>query len=246
MLPADERPAAETHQREQGQVPLLVLDHGHRRRAVPCVRPRSPRLVQGAGGDGMRGVPGRNLFALAGLAGFERGFPGAGQTAHRPHQEGVRGEAHGVPQHGADLFGRDRRDGGRHGLPHDAGRRRQARAGLEVAQLRLCQRHRPEAAPAAAQLQALGRHRVPLFEQKLGPVAADGGQIRAMALFGRDAGRGGEPVHGLRDLRRTPDRRHGHLRIHARASQSGSGQEKRPGIRHGDRSGEEIPAGART
>ena len=33
----------------------------------------------------------------------------------------------------ADLLRRDRRHGRRHGLPHDAGRRRQARAGLEIA-----------------------------------------------------------------------------------------------------------------
>ena len=45
---------------------------------------------------------------------------------------------------------------------------RQARAGVEIAQLRLRQRHRPETAPAAAQLQTLGRHRFPLLEQAAG------------------------------------------------------------------------------
>lgn len=36
----------------------------------------------------------------------------------------------------------------------------------------------------------LGRHCVPFLEPQLGRMAADGGQIRQMALFGRNAGRG--------------------------------------------------------
>ena len=135
------------------------------------------------------------------------------------HQEGVRRETHGLPQYGADLLGRHRRHGRRNGLPHDACRGSQARARLEVAQLRLRQRRGPETPSAAAQLQTLGRHRLPLLEPELGPVAADGRQVREVALVGGDPGRSDQPLHGLRDLRRAPDRRHGHLRVHARPAE---------------------------
>lgn len=64
-----------------------------------------------------------------------------------------------------------------------------------------CQRHRPETAPAAAQLQALGRHRLPLLEPQLGPVAADGRQVCRMARLGGYSRRGDQPLHGLRNLR---------------------------------------------
>ena len=67
----------------------------------------------------------------------------------------------------------------------------------EGAKLCIRQRRQPEAAPAAAQLQTLGRHRLPLLEPQLERMAADGGQICEMARFGRDSGRGHQPLHGL-------------------------------------------------
>ena len=194
----------------------------------------------------MRRVSGRNLLPFAGVAGVERGFHRTGEAPYGDDQEGIRREAHRLPQHRADLLRRDRRHGRRHGLPHDAGRRRQARAGLEIAQLRLCQRHQSETAPVAAQLQALGRHCVPFLEPQLGRMAADGGQIRQMALFGRNAGRGHQPLHGLRDVRGASDGGYGNLRIHAGAPQSDPRQEERHGVRHRKRGRQEVPAGVRT
>ena len=64
----------------------------------------------------------------------------------------------------------------------------------------------------------------------------------AFRFSNRYGGRGSEPLHGLRNLRRTPDRRHGNLRVHACAAEGDPRQEKRTGIRDRHRSRQEIPA----
>ena len=96
VLPADERPAAEPHQGAEGQIPLLVLDHGVGRRTVPSLCARSARLVPRTGCHGMRGVPGRDLLPLAGITPLEGGFRGAGETPYGPRAQGVRDETHGL------------------------------------------------------------------------------------------------------------------------------------------------------
>ena len=80
------------------------------------------------------------------------------------------------------------------------------------------------------------------LEPELGPVAADGRQVREVALVGGDPGRSDQPLHGLRDLRRAPDRRYGHLRIHARPAEGHPRAEGPAGVRHGERSRQEVPA----
>ena len=241
VLPADERPAAEPHQGAEGQIPLLVLDHGVGRRTVPSLCARSARLVPRTGCHGMRGVPGRDLLPLAGITPLEGGFRGAGETPYGPRAQGVRDETHGLPKHGADLLRPNRRNGRPDGVQDHPGRRRQTRAGLEIAQLRLCQRTESKTARAAAQLQAVGRHRLPFLEPQLERMAADGRQVRRLDRLGRYGGRGGEPLHGLRDLRRAPEGFDGHLRFHEGAAQSGTGHTQ-AGIRHRERGGEEVPA----
>ena len=69
------------------------------------------------------------------------------------------------------------------------------------------------------------------------PLTAD----KFAGWIGRYGGRGSEPLHGLRNLRRAPEGFDGHLRFHEGAAQSGTGHTQ-AGIRHRERGGEEVPA----
>lgn len=189
----------------------------------------------------MRRVSGRNVRPLAGLAGQRRGVRRPDSPALPDDRAGVRRQAEGLSQHRTDLFGPYRGDRRLVGLPHDAHRGGEAHSGLEKSELRLRQRDQPEAALAAAQLQAQRRHRVPLLGPQLERVAADSRQIRRLARQPRHAGRDRQSVHGLRDLRRAPVGRDGHFRLHGRPARQGAGDQIAE-IRHAERSVEKIPA----
>lgn len=63
---------------------------------------------------------------------------------------------------------RDRLRCGRDGFQDHVGRGSPTRTGMEVARLCLCQCARPALEAVAAQLQALGRHRVPFLQPRVG------------------------------------------------------------------------------
>ncbi|MFR0775130.1 MAG: hypothetical protein ACLSH3_15755 [Alistipes finegoldii] len=87
MLPADERPAAETHQRVQRwQIPLFVLGIT---RASPSEQFRAfaPEVLDSfkelAATGCVEFLAETYSHSLWPRPGFERGFPGTGETAHR-------------------------------------------------------------------------------------------------------------------------------------------------------------------
>ena len=201
MLPADERAVSRTDPQKRQKVQSQFFDFRDRGRTVQDVCARSAGQLPGVGAYGLRRVLGRNVFAFAGGAGRPGRIRGSGEAALCVDGEGIRRKAHGFSQYRTDLFGSYRRSGRFDGVPHDVGRRRQARSGMEKSELRLCQCDRPEAAPAAAEFQAERRYRVPFFRPGMVAVAADGREIRELAEQSGTSGRGDQPVYGLRDVR---------------------------------------------
>ena len=167
----------------EGRFRCTFFADGAGRRTDAGVCARGARFVPPPGPDGLRGVPGRNLLSLAGFAFVEGGFHAAGCAPYRTDEKGVRHYADCLSQYRTDLFRPDRRRCGRDGFQDHVGRGSPTRTGMEVARLCLCQCARPALEAVAAQLQALGRHRVPFLQPRVGPMASHGGKIHGVARF---------------------------------------------------------------
>ena len=162
----DERLAAQTHQGEQGKFRCSFSITGIAIEQMKAFRTRSPRLVQGAAATGCVEFSLKPTASLAALAsgGFEEQV--SAHTNLIKKEFGVKPTAF----RNTELIysGRNRSHGGRNGIPYDARRRRQARPGLEIAQLRHYANAIDQKFASCCATHALGRYRIPILRTAVG------------------------------------------------------------------------------
>ena len=140
--------------------------------------PRGAGELPGAGRHRRRRAPGRDVLPQPRRRSpIRRSSAPRWSCTARAIQRHFGRRPDGVPQHRADLRRRDRAVGGGAWASRGSWSRAPTRCSAGARPTTSTGRRRRRISGSSAQLPAERRHRVPLLQPRLGPVAADGGQV---------------------------------------------------------------------